>query len=79
LETALELRALKNIYNVQKVAFLFDSAIGGQQKVQDNVLNERMDNATNIFRIQRALAGIFQVVMNVPNVFLIQYDTEAAW
>ena len=79
LETALELKALKNIYNVQKVAFLIDSAIGSEFNMQDNLLTEKLQNATNIFKFQLQLAGIFQMILNIPDTYLIQYDESAAW
>ncbi len=73
------MKALKNIYNVQKVGFLIDSAIGSEFNRPDNLLSEKLQNATNIFKFQLQLVGIFHMILNIPNAYLIQYDEAAAW
>ncbi len=45
----------------------------------DNLLTGELRNVTRIFKFQLGLAGILQTIMNVPKVFLIQYNEESAW
>jgi len=79
LEAALELNFLKNTYNVQKVGFLIDSAISSKYTLPNDLRSEKLRNASDIFNFQLELVGILQMVLNVSNTYLIQYDEENAW
>jgi len=79
LEIAQELNALKNIYLVDKVGYLIDSAISSKYTIPNDLRSEHLKNASDIFKFQLKLVGIFQTILNVPNSFLIQYDEESAW
>jgi len=79
LEVALELNFLKNVYKVQNVGFLIDSAMSSHYMGPDNLFNERLVNASEIFKFQLMLGYVLETVIESPFTFLVQYDEQFAW
>ncbi len=79
LETALEIKYLKNIYNAQNIAFLIDSAMSSRYTMADDIIKERFTNASNIFKFEIMLGFILDTVIQNSHTFLVQYDEQFAW
>lgn len=78
LETALEIKALKNIYNVTKVGFIIDATVSKYDAKNGTIGGVTGNLAQGIIGFQYLIAVILMTILGSNN-YLVQFDEESAW
>jgi hypothetical protein len=81
LEIALDVRALKDIYNVSHLTVAVDSALCFSPAPPANLFPAPLNthNATLGFRVQQILASIVMTIANAAKNQVAHFNEEAAW
>jgi hypothetical protein len=79
LEIALEITQLKNIYNVTKIAWLFDSALSSVHNAKEIHNTGNLENGHNIFHFEILLLQALVLIINSQMNYFVQYNEQSAW
>ena len=79
----MELRRLKNIYNINGTAFLLDATLSKYHDFSANTGLDPEDRSQNIFKLQEHLTQAMAFMMSNDDVynpfFLVEFNEERAW
>ena len=79
LEIGLEIQFLKNLYNITRVGFLFDSALSNRHSALENARSEKLENGHNIFHFEIYLLMALAFIIHAPAYYIVQYNENSAW
>ena len=79
LEIGLELQFLKNLYNITKVGFLFDSALSSRHDNPEKGNTDNLENGHNIFHFEVYVLMALAFIIHAPANYLVQYNEDSAW